>query len=74
MTAHRRVQGLTPREYEVLRLRATGATRRDVAARLGISEQTVANLSRMAFTRLDVPGMTEAMNALGWVSIPEEAR
>lgn len=52
---------------EVLRLRARGRTQKDVAASLGISGQTVKNISSEAFARLHVIGLVEAMNALGWV-------
>jgi DNA-binding NarL/FixJ family response regulator len=46
--------GLTPREVEVLRLVATGATNREVADRLIISEKTVARHVSNIFTRLGV--------------------
>ncbi len=46
--------GLTPREVEVLRLVATGATNREVADRLIISEKTVARHLSNIFTRLGV--------------------
>lgn len=63
------VSDLTPRQLEVLRMRAAGITQYDVARRLGISEQTVKNTSRDAYARLDVSGLAEAMNKLGWVQV-----
>ncbi|MGH9243308.1 MAG: LuxR C-terminal-related transcriptional regulator [Acidimicrobiales bacterium] len=46
--------GLTPREAEVLRLVATGATNRAIADRLVISEKTVARHLTNMFTKLGV--------------------
>lgn len=46
--------GLTPREVEVLRLVATGATNRDVADTLVISEKTVARHLSNMFVKLGV--------------------
>jgi DNA-binding CsgD family transcriptional regulator len=52
--------GLTGREIEVLRLIATGATNRAIAARLGISEKTVARHLSNIFTKLDLPSRSAA--------------
>lgn len=65
-------KGLTPRQLEILMLRATGRTQYDVARSLGISEGTVRNTSKHAFARLDVNGYIEAMNKLGWVHVTDE--
>ena len=46
--------GLTPREVEVLQLVATGATNREVAAALVISEKTVARHLSNMFTKLGI--------------------
>lgn len=46
--------GLTPRELEVLELVATGATNREVAEALVISEKTVARHLSNMFTKIDV--------------------
>ena len=52
--------GLTGREVEVLRLVATGATNRTIAARLAISEKTVARHISNIFTKLDLPSRAAA--------------
>ncbi len=52
--------GLTGRELEVLRLVATGASNRAIAARLGISEKTVARHVSNIFMKLDLPSRTAA--------------
>jgi DNA-binding CsgD family transcriptional regulator len=52
--------GLTGREIEVLRLLATGVTNRAIAARLGISEKTVARHLSNIFTKLDLPSRAAA--------------
>ena len=49
-----RTSGLTAREVEVLRLVATGGTNRHIAARLVISEKTVARHLSNIFTKLGV--------------------
>lgn len=46
--------GLTPREVDVLRLVATGATNRQIADRLVISEKTVARHLSNMFTKLGI--------------------
>jgi len=51
---------LTPRELEVLRLVATGKTNRAIAAKLGISEKTVARHVSNIFTKLGVASRTAA--------------
>ena len=55
--------GLTPREVEVLRLVATGATSREVADALVISEKTVARHLSNMFTKL---GVTSRAAATAW--------
>ncbi|QBR93177.1 helix-turn-helix domain-containing protein [Nocardioides euryhalodurans] len=55
--------GLTAREVEVLRLVAGGASNRDVAAALTISDKTVSRHLANIFTKLDVSSRTAAA---GW--------
>ncbi|SFB12316.1 transcriptional regulator, LuxR family [Amycolatopsis marina] len=52
--------GLTPRELDVLRLVATGATSREVAERLHISEKTVARHLSNIFAKLGVTSRSAA--------------
>jgi DNA-binding CsgD family transcriptional regulator len=52
--------GLTPREVDVLRLVATGATNREVANRLIISEKTVARHVSNILTKLWAPSRAAA--------------
>ena len=51
---------LTTREVEVLRLVATGATNRAIAAKLVLSEKTVARHLSNVFTKIDVPSRAAA--------------
>lgn len=55
--------GLTPREVDVLQLVATGATNREVADTLVISEKTVARHLSNMFTKL---GLTSRAAATAW--------
>lgn len=53
--------GLTPREVEVLTLLGSGATNREIAARLGIAAKTVGNHVEHVYTKIGVstrPGAT----------------
>jgi DNA-binding CsgD family transcriptional regulator len=52
--------GLTPREMDVLRLVATGASNREVADRLIISEKTVARHMSNIFTKLGIASRAAA--------------
>jgi ATP/maltotriose-dependent transcriptional regulator MalT len=54
------VHGLTQRELEVLRLVATGKSNKEIAAKLVISEHTVARHVQNIFTKLEVPSRTAA--------------
>ena len=53
-------ESLTPREVEVLRLIATGASNRAIAGQLVISEGTVKSHVHRIFRKLDVASRTEA--------------
>jgi DNA-binding NarL/FixJ family response regulator len=52
--------GLSPRELEVVRLVAAGATNREIAERLGISERTVDRHVSNIFAKLDVASRAAA--------------
>jgi len=65
-------KGLTPREFEVLEQIAIGASNRDIAQRLFISESTVKNHVTNIFRKLSVTDRTQAvLYALkkGWVKV-----
>jgi DNA-binding NarL/FixJ family response regulator len=53
--------GLTTRESEILQLLATGASNRDIAARLFISQNTVKNHVRSVLEKLHAASRTEAV-------------
>jgi DNA-binding NarL/FixJ family response regulator len=59
-TAASTAGGLTVRELEVLRLVAAGRTNREIAARLYLSEQTVARHLQNIFVKLGVSSRTAA--------------
>ena len=52
--------GLTPREFEVLRLVAAGKSNREIASTLVISEHTVARHVQNIFAKLDVSSRAAA--------------
>jgi DNA-binding NarL/FixJ family response regulator len=55
-----RTSQLTRREREVLRALAAGATNREIAGRLAISENTVRNHVRSILAKLEVPSRRQA--------------
>jgi DNA-binding NarL/FixJ family response regulator len=54
---------LSPREREVVRLLATGATNREIAASLHVGEETVKTLLSRTYTKLGVSRRAEAIAA-----------
>jgi DNA-binding NarL/FixJ family response regulator len=66
----RRENPLTPKEREVLRLIATGASNREIADQLGTAEGTVKNHTSSILTKLDVRDRTRAVLVAlrdGWI-------
>ena len=61
---------LTPREREILVLRAHGLTMDAIAYQLGVSVQTAKNQVTTAYRALGVSCLTEAYLALGWLTPP----
>lgn len=69
---------MTPRQLHLLALLASGMTRKEVAAHLGISIHTVNRHMTEAYIRLGVQtattgshSMMEAFRVLGWLRPPE---
>jgi DNA-binding NarL/FixJ family response regulator len=65
---------LTPRELEVLGLVAEGLRNREIAERLGVSEQTIKNQLSSVLHKLGVPNRTHAVTYAvrhGWLSAGE---
>lgn len=60
---------LTPREDEILLMRAMDQSNDGIAAELGISPQTVKNHMASVYAKLDVGGIVGAMHRKGWVKI-----
>ena len=60
VSQRRRRTGLTERELEVLQLAATGATNRDIAERLSLSQHTIARHLVNARAKLGAANRTEA--------------
>jgi DNA-binding NarL/FixJ family response regulator len=68
---------LTPRELDIIRLVAAGATDAHIAMELGLSSGTVRNYNGQIFRKLGVARRTEAAMravALGIVEQPNESR
>ncbi len=59
-TRRHKLPQLSPREAEVLRLRATGETNRQIAKRLFVSEETVKSHVASIFRKLEVSDRTRA--------------
>ena len=66
-----RVEGLTERELDVLRLAARGHTNRAIGRELGISDRTVQGHLAHIFDKMHATSRTEAVMravSLGWIS------
>jgi DNA-binding NarL/FixJ family response regulator len=60
---------LTPSELAVLRLLATGITRKEIAEQRGSVYSTVNNHASNAFRKLGARSTVEMMNLMGWVRV-----
>lgn len=61
---------LSPRELEVMRLRAQGHKMERIADELGIGVQTVKNYCRSAFSKTGSSSVSEFYVALDWLHVP----
>src|SRR6266511_2502709 len=74
MADRRPTNPMTPRELEVLGLVAEGLRNREIAGRLGVSEQTIKNQLSSVLHKLGVPNRTHAVTYAvrhGWLVPPE---
>jgi DNA-binding CsgD family transcriptional regulator len=62
---YKRWQSLSPREREATALACRGYTNRQIAARLGVSEETVKTHVRNALVKFNLHGKSELRMALG---------
>lgn len=53
--------GITPRELEILEALASGASNREIAGRLNVSENTVPTHTSRVFDKLSVRRRTQAL-------------
>ncbi len=65
------VSSISPRQLEVLRLRALGWTVSNVTEHMGIARDTYYNHRAAALGRLGVLSEAEAWTKLGWLVVPE---
>jgi two-component system, NarL family, nitrate/nitrite response regulator NarL len=74
ISRNERRSGLTPRELDVVRGIAKGESNKDIAWRLGLSEQTVKNYLRRIFEKLNVANRVElALHAFEKEMIDEDS-
>jgi DNA-binding CsgD family transcriptional regulator/DNA-binding MarR family transcriptional regulator len=64
---------LTPRESEIVLMRASGAKRPDIARRLNVSVNTVSTLLRRAYAKLGVHNRKQLLDRLSRTPIHSEA-
>lgn len=61
-----RLESLTPREHELLRMLATGASNRDIASELGIAEPTAKRHLANIYKKLGCANRVQATNLYHW--------
>lgn len=60
---------ITPREREILAACVTGEKQEAVAARIGISPQTLKNHLSRAYEKLEATSLVDAYRRLGWLRV-----
>jgi len=63
---------LAPREYQLLRLRALGLTRRAAAAEMGLAYTTAMQYSASTNRKLGVQSVIDAFRVAGWLHVPRD--
>jgi DNA-binding CsgD family transcriptional regulator len=63
------IEGLTPRQRQAVALLAAGVSRDEAARSMQISRATLDEHLRVAYLRLGVESLVQAMNVLGWVDV-----
>jgi DNA-binding NarL/FixJ family response regulator len=63
---------LSPRQSQIMRLRARGLTTKEIAHELGISVVTVKNNITFAYAKLGVENLAEFLLAMGWLRLPDD--
>lgn len=66
-------QGLSPREWDVLRAVALFGGQKEAARELGIAYQTLKNHISHVYHKLGVTTQSEALVAVGWLHLPSPA-
>ena len=61
---------MSPQERVLIRFAATGASNKQIAHDMDLSEMTVKNHTTSILRKLGVTNKLEALNALGWVADP----
>ena len=66
------IPSFSPRQLAVLVAYARTGDQREAAYRLGITVRCLKRHLTVVYRKLDVTNMLEAMQAMGWLRVPEE--
>lgn len=65
------VTELSPRQRELVRLRAMGLTRKEAADVMGVKIRTVNAFTDETYRRTDARCLQDVLRAIGWLRVPE---